>query len=72
MVQFGFGAVTRTLLAAGVLDRIRLWLHPVLIGRGGPADLLYQELPTTPCALEQCTPLESGIVILDYRITAMG
>lgn len=72
VVQFGFGAVTRALLAAGVLDRIRLWLHPVLIGRGGPADLLYQELPTTPCTLEQCTPLESGIVILDYRITAMG
>jgi dihydrofolate reductase len=68
VVQFGFGAVTQALLSAGLLDRLRLWLHPILIGRGGPADLLYEELPTTRWTLEQCTPLESGIVVLDYRV----
>lgn len=69
VVQFGFGAVTRALLSAGLVDRLRLWLHPILIGRGDLADLLFEEVPATRCTLEQCTPLASGIVILDYRIT---
>ncbi|MDT3445124.1 dihydrofolate reductase family protein [Pseudofrankia sp. BMG5.37] len=72
VVQFGFGALTQVLLSAGLLNRLRLWLHPILLGRGGPADLLYRELPTTKCTLDRCTPLESGIVILDYRVTAAG
>jgi dihydrofolate reductase len=67
IVQFGFGATSRTLLAAGLLDRLRLWLHPLLIGRGGPDDLLFGDAPTTRFTLEQSTALESGIVVLDYR-----
>jgi dihydrofolate reductase len=68
IVQFGFGDVTRTLLAGGLLDRLRLWLHPVLIGRGGLDDLLYGEVPTTRFTLDKATPLDSGIVILDYHV----
>jgi len=69
IVQFGFGVVTRTLLAAGLLDRLRLWLHPVLRGQGGPEDLLYRDMPAARFRLEQATPLASGIVILDYRVS---
>ncbi len=67
VVQFGFGPITQTLLDAGLVDRFRLWLHPVLMGTGGAQDLLYRERPTTRWALEKCRPLESGIVVLDYR-----
>lgn len=68
IVQFGFGAVARTLLAAGLIDRLRLWLHPFIIGHGGPGDLMYGETPTTEFDLEQATSLESGIVVVDYRL----
>jgi dihydrofolate reductase len=69
IVQFGFGQVTHALLAAGLLDRLRLWVHPFLIGRGGPADLLYRDTPTTAFDLDEATTLDSGIVVLDYRVS---
>lgn len=68
IVQFGFGEVSRALLAAGLIDRVRLWLHPVMHGCGGPGDLLYRDMPAQRLILEQVTPLGSGIVILDYRV----
>jgi dihydrofolate reductase len=68
VVQFGFGDVSRTLLSAGLIDRLRLWVHPFFIGRGGSEDLLYREMPVTEFDLDTVTPLESGIVIMDYRV----
>jgi dihydrofolate reductase len=68
IVQFGFGQVSHTLLASGLLDRLRLWVHPFLLGRGGAQDLLYRDTPETHVTLVDATALESGIVILDYRI----
>jgi dihydrofolate reductase len=70
IVQFGVGEVTRTLMAAGLLDRLRLWVHPFLIGHGGPDALLYRDIPTTHLDLTGTTPLASGIVVLDYRVRA--
>lgn len=72
IVQFGFGDLSRALLSAGLIDRLRLWLHPFFIGRGGPADLLYRDSPITRFDLDSATPLETGIVILDYRIRREG
>ena len=37
---FGFGPVTDLLLEHGLLDELRLWVHPFLIGSGEPSDLL--------------------------------
>jgi dihydrofolate reductase len=67
IVQFGFGEVTHTLMAAGLLDRLRLWVHPFFIGGRGPEDLLFREAPVTGFELTGATTLGSGIVILDYR-----
>lgn len=68
LVQFGFGEVSHALLAAGLLDRLRLWVHPFVIGHGGPSELLYRDAPLTEFGLEAVTTLESGIVVLDYRV----
>lgn len=68
LVQFGFGDVSRTLLSAGLIDRLRLWLHPFFVGRGGPDGLLYRDVPVTEFELDSSTALESGIVILDYHV----
>lgn len=72
IVLFGFGPVSHTLMAAGLLDRLRLWVHPFILGHGGPQDLLYHDAPVTQFDLEDATTLESGIVVLDYRIRANG
>ncbi|MBX7445246.1 MULTISPECIES: dihydrofolate reductase family protein [unclassified Arthrobacter] len=32
--MFGSGVLIRSLLAAGVLDRLHLWLYPVVLGQG--------------------------------------
>ena len=68
IVQFGFGQVSHALMAAGLLDRLRLWVHPFFIGHGGAQDLLYRDAPVTEFDLVDTTALTSGIVILDYRL----
>lgn len=68
IVQYGFGPVTRTLVNAGLLDRLRLWIHPFFVGHGGMQDLLYRDTGVTRFDLVDTTALSSGIVILDYRV----
>jgi dihydrofolate reductase len=67
IVQYGFGVVTRLLLERGLLDELRLWFHPLILGRGEPADLLFGAVPTTIFRLVDTTALENGIVILSYE-----
>jgi dihydrofolate reductase len=68
IVQYGFGVVSYALLAAGLIDELRLWVHPFFVGRGGPQDLLYRDTPLTKLELVDTTQLNSGLVILNYRV----
>jgi len=70
IVQYGFGHLAHQLLAAGLVDELRLWVHPFLIGRGGPEALLYRNSTTTRLNLAATTVLENGIVILTYTKAA--
>ena len=36
IVQYGYGSVTRLLLAHDLLDELRLWVHPMILGDGQP------------------------------------
>jgi dihydrofolate reductase len=36
ILMYGFGPVAHTLLEHGLLDEVRLWLHPVFVGVGSP------------------------------------
>jgi dihydrofolate reductase len=67
IVQYGFGQVSYALMAAGLLDELRLWVHPFFVGRGGPSDLMYRDAPLAKFDLVDTTPLKSGIVVLSYR-----
>jgi dihydrofolate reductase len=68
IVQYGFGRLTHALLDHGLLDEVRLWVHPLLVRGGGPQDLLYREGALTQLTLDDVTQLDSGIVILSYQI----
>ena len=67
IVQYGFGPVTRLLLERDLLDELRLWIHPLLLGRGEPGDLLFGAVHTSAWRLVDTTALSTGIVILSYE-----
>jgi dihydrofolate reductase len=67
IVQYGFGAVSRLMLEHGLLDELRLWVHPLIVGSGSPSDLLFGAVPATGFELTDATTLSNGIVILSYE-----
>ncbi len=70
IVQYGFGRLSHTMLEHGLLDELRLWIHPFVIGKGGPEDLLYRDAPTARFRLVDAKPLENGIVVLSYTVAS--
>lgn len=66
IVQYGFGDVSRELLRAGLIDELRLWLHPFFVGTGGADALLYRDSLAATFELTDTTSLDSGIIILSY------
>jgi dihydrofolate reductase len=67
IVQYGFGPVARLLLAHDLLDELRLWVHPLILGRGSAGDLLFGEAPAVAFELADVTTLSDGMVQLSYR-----
>jgi dihydrofolate reductase len=70
IVQYGFGRLSHALMAAGLLDELRLWVHPFFVGTGTASDLLYRTGSSGSFDLVDSTSLGNGIVILTYRATA--
>jgi dihydrofolate reductase len=68
IVQYGFGRLSHELMAAGLLDELRLWVHPFFVGSGTADDLLYRPGSAGQFTLADSTTLDSGIVILTYRL----
>lgn len=54
-------------MAAGMLDELRLWVHPFFLGTGSTPDLLYRPGTSGVFDLADTTTLDSGIVILSYQ-----
>jgi dihydrofolate reductase len=67
IVQYGFGAVSRLLLQHGLLDELRLWWHPLIVGNGSPSDLLFGAAPAVAFTVAGATTLSDGIVIVNYE-----
>ncbi|WP_340688265.1 dihydrofolate reductase family protein [Amycolatopsis coloradensis] len=70
ILMYGYGRLAHTLLKAGLLDEIRVWLHPVLSGHGDPATLFFRDGSNIPLELAATRTLDTGIVVLTYRRTA--
>jgi dihydrofolate reductase len=66
IVQYGFGELSYALMANGLLDELRLWVHPFFVGHGGPDDLMFRECALTTFDLIGAQTLTSGIVVLSY------
>lgn len=66
ILQYGFGSVTRLMLEYGLLDELRIWLHPVMSGKAEPQDLLYADMPKTQFTLTNTYVHDTGVIILSY------
>ena len=69
IVQYGFGPVTDLLLTHGLLDELRLWVHPFMLGSGASSDLLFRPERAGQFELTDATPLASGNVVLTYQVS---
>jgi dihydrofolate reductase len=67
ILMHGYGPVAKTLLGAGLLDELVLWVHPMLAGVGSSGDLLLSDGLNARLTLLDTRTLSSGVVILSYR-----
>jgi dihydrofolate reductase len=70
ILQYGVGPLTFGLMEEGLLDELRLWIHPFVLGKGGAESLLYRDTVTTRFQVADVTTLNHGIVIVSYRLAA--
>ena len=68
IVQYGFGAVSTLLMEHGLLDELRLWIHPLFVGKGDTGDVLFPKGPPTQFELTDATILKNSMAILTYRL----
>lgn len=66
IVQYGFGRLSHALMEHGLLDELRLWVHPLFVGTHGPEGLIYRDGSAAAFELRDTTALKSGIVVLSY------
>jgi dihydrofolate reductase len=64
LLLYGHGSLAHRLWEHGLIDELRLSIHPVLAGRG---QLLFWESGKTPLKLESVTTLGTGVVVLSYQ-----
>lgn len=67
ILQYGYGPVTRALIDHGLLDELRLWVHPILVGRGEVDDLLIGPRASATLKLADLKRYDSGLLILTYQ-----
>jgi dihydrofolate reductase len=68
IVQYGFGAVSTLLMEHGLVDELRLWIHPLFVGKGSTDDVLFPKGPPTQFELTDATILKNSMAILTYRL----
>jgi dihydrofolate reductase len=60
----GSGTLVASLLRAGVLDELALFLHPIVVGRG--KKLFDDDGPQVPLTLASSKALGTGVLLLRY------
>jgi dihydrofolate reductase len=68
IVQYGFGTVSTLLMENGLLDELRVWLHPLFVGKGSTDDVLFPKGPPTQFELIDSATFNDGMAILTYRV----
>ena len=64
----GGGELAQSLLEAGLVDRIGLNIHPILLGSGIPT--FRNPGHRVKLTLTECRPLEGGCVLVNYSVSS--
>jgi dihydrofolate reductase len=64
IVLYGHGPVGQALVENKLLDELKLWVHPVVVGSG---KLLFRESARSELKLMETATTKTGVVILTYR-----
>jgi dihydrofolate reductase len=64
IVLYGHGPVGQALLEANLLDELKLWIHPVVVGSG---KLLFRDGKKSELKLVATETTKTGVVICTYR-----
>ena len=64
LVMYGHGPLGQALLEHQLLDELRLWVHPLLVGGG---TTLFREGANTTLKLVATERLQTGVIILTYQ-----
>ena len=64
LVIYGHGLLGQTLLEHDLLDELKIWIHPLFVGRG---QSLFRDGKTARLKLEAARTMRSGTVVLTYR-----
>jgi dihydrofolate reductase len=62
--MYGCGGLARHLVRHGLVDEIRLWVHPVVWGRG---ERLFYDGEAVPLKLVDSMSFGSGVTLLRYQ-----
>jgi dihydrofolate reductase len=67
IVLYGHGPVGQALLEADLLDELKLWIHPVVVGSG---TLFFRDGKKSELNLVAVETTKTGVVIVTYRPAA--
>ena len=65
ILMYGYGDLTRTRMQHGLIDELRMWVHPVVWGSGERS--FRDASDRTFLRLVDTTTFGSGVVILSYQ-----
>lgn len=65
ILQYGYGAVTTTLIRAGLVDEVRFWIHPVIEGGASVSSPLSDVKATFE--LIDTKVFSTGVIVACYR-----
>jgi dihydrofolate reductase len=66
----GGGELAQALLSAGVVDKVGLNIHPVLLGAGVP--VFRDPGHRVSLRLTECRPLDGGCILVSYDVLSPG
>jgi riboflavin biosynthesis pyrimidine reductase len=59
--------VSYFLLEHGLMDELRLWIHPIILGKNGPQSPHFLDCPQMQFDLAGSRTLPSGTIIANYK-----